>query len=160
MSVVLRNVNPLGFVDVPILRREGPAPYLAPCEKCDPDHPDLLDDDRHTHDEVVDAEHGEPGSGCLVPNEEFETTPEIAGYPPAEDGSHPGAGLLAQVGNYEHVSGELLTPPGGPVVELPEGDPTDKWKNAQLEKYAQIHGIDVESATTKAELLAAITKEG
>lgn len=109
-TVLLRNINPLGQVDVPLLgREEGP-------------NLDTL---------------GVHGVGCLEPGEEFEVDEAVAGYaphwrpvtdadpaawlrdlntrevdgPPDVDGQpttvlevfDPGAGLLAQVGNYELV---------------------------------------------------------
>lgn len=129
--VVLRNTNPLGYVDVPELRREGPS-----------DHPSADED----------------GVGCLYPDEEFETTQELAGYPPAEDGSHPGAGLLAQVGNYEHVSGDLLEPPTVEPegVEIPDGEPSNSWTKPALLAYAEQRGIDLGDAKTKPQVLEAI----
>ena len=88
--VTLRNINPLGQVDLPLAYRQG---------------------------EPLDVE----GEGCLEPGEEFEVTDEQAGWPPSgapgEDGYDPGDCLLAQLGNYEHVAGELLkpTPPAKPA---------------------------------------------
>lgn len=79
--VTLRNISPLGQIDLPLLRREG---------------------------EPLD----ELGAGCLEPGEEFVVDDTIAGHPPtagckvcdvdAED-TCAGAGLLAQVDNYELV---------------------------------------------------------
>lgn len=37
-----------------------------------------------------------------------------------------------------------------------EGEPDDTWKNADIEKYAGDHGIDLGGATKKADMLAAI----
>lgn len=73
----LKNVNPLGQVDVPILRRQGEpfgvegAGCLEPGEVFE------------TTDEVA----GKPPKGT-----------------PGEKGYHPGSGLLAQVDNYELVT--------------------------------------------------------
>lgn len=41
-------------------------------------------------------------------------------------------------------------------VELPEGDPNDKWTGPQLKKYATDNGIDIGAAKNKADVLAAI----
>ncbi|WP_127572772.1 hypothetical protein [Georgenia faecalis] len=40
--------------------------------------------------------------------------------------------------------------------ELPDGDPSDGWKNKQIEAYAQANGIDLGGASKKADMLAAI----
>lgn len=93
--VTLRNTNPLGQVDLPIALRQG--------------------------DPV-----GTDGAGCLEPGEEFEIDALIAGRPPTgdpdSDDYDPGEGLLAQLGNYEHVSGELVPAPdrvpGGKVDDV------------------------------------------
>lgn len=83
-TVKLRNINPLGYVDLPLLRREaGPG---------------------ETHGDVrFDSE----GVGCLTPGEVFECPVELAGRPPSgkpgTDKYNPGVGLLAQVGNYQLV---------------------------------------------------------
>jgi hypothetical protein len=107
-TVLLRNINPLGAVDLPLIgREEGP-----------------------------DLEHyGTPGVGCLEPGEVFEVDADVAGHAPhwrpvteadsaewlrclevrevpaaTEDEPavlevfDPGSGLLAQVGNYELVT--------------------------------------------------------
>lgn len=82
-TVLLRNINPLGQVDLPLIgRQEGE------------DSPTL----------------GEHGVGCLEPGEVFEVDEAVAGRAPSttvdEDGVEhhdPGSGLLAQVGNYELV---------------------------------------------------------
>ena len=70
-TVRLRNVSPLGYINVNVIGRVGPAPYYV-CpngaeyclEKNGPDH---------EHTEIVDENGaGSPGQGCLVPGEEFE----------------------------------------------------------------------------------------
>jgi hypothetical protein len=69
-TVRLKNVNPLGQVDLPLLRR------------------------------------------TLEPLEEFDCPTELAGRAPSvsEDGVPDlGAGLLAQVGNYEHADTDLAS---------------------------------------------------
>lgn len=87
-TVFLKNVNPLGHVDLPLLgRQEGEG---APT-------------------------YGAAGVGCLVPGEVFEVDADLAGHAPStstvvdeETGEErevfdPGTGLLAQVGNFELV---------------------------------------------------------
>lgn len=100
-TVTLKNTNPLGYVDVPLLGRQGPA---------------------------FDA-NGDPtpaGSGCLVPGEEFEVDAEVAGRAPSmgcdncgkthDSCIDHGEGLLAQVGNYE-----LVESPATPTVTKKKG---------------------------------------
>lgn len=100
MAVVrLRNINPLGQVDLPLIHRQE-----------DPDGSTL----------------GQNGVGCLEPGEVFEIDADLAGYGPrgsVEDGTYdPGVGLLAQVGNYELVDGDPVTPPALPD---PTPEPVD-----------------------------------
>lgn len=82
--VTLRNVSPLGYLDVPILGRQGPSPAYDCTEAC-------TVDDEHEHVDRVDEQHDEPGTGCLKPGEKFTTTPEIADR------------LLEQAENFELV---------------------------------------------------------
>lgn len=42
-------------------------------------------------------------------------------------------------------------------LELPDGDPTDKWTGDQLKAYAAAHEIDLGDAAKKADVFAAIT---
>jgi sialic acid synthase SpsE len=42
-------------------------------------------------------------------------------------------------------------------VELTEGAPDDSWKNADIKKWAEDHGVDLGDATKKADMLAAIS---
>lgn len=79
-TVLLRNTNPLGHIDLPLVgRQEGPD----------------------------GATIGTEGVGGLEPGEVFEIDAELAGHAPTgtpgEDDYDPGSGLLAQVGNYELV---------------------------------------------------------
>lgn len=144
-KVLLRNINPLGYVDLPLIGRQG---------------------------STDDPDGTEPGSGCLVPGEVFSVDAEIAGeaphWRPAEEGdnlahfevryaegeteedalSAPevldlGHGLLAQVGNFEVANDDL-----------------DKKTIDELVAYAaaQEPPIDVSGLKKKAELLAAIRK--
>jgi len=46
--------------------------------------------------------------------------------------------------------------PDGVPLELPDGEPSDKWTNPQLVAYAGVHGIDLAGATKKADLLVAV----
>lgn len=91
--VTLRNVSPLGFLDVPILGRQGPAPTYADCDEC-LDGTAPVD---HEHTELVDEDGGKAGTGCLVPGEEVTTTADIAEQ------------LLEQVGNFERVGAKRTT---------------------------------------------------
>ena len=94
-TVLLRNINPLGPVDLPLLGRQ---------------------------EDESGSTLGVEGVGCLEPGEVFEIDADLAGRAPSivlipavdEDGEptgeeiehhDPGTGLLAQVGNYELVEG-------------------------------------------------------
>lgn len=88
----IRHTNPLGYVDVPILRREGgdAAGFVCPdggglacVEANGPDH-------EHEPAEP-DGFGSAKGVGCLIPGEVVETTAAIAAL------------LLEQVGNFEAV---------------------------------------------------------
>jgi hypothetical protein len=83
----LRNINPLGFVSVPLIGRQAGdegAPYYV-CDEPAECHPE------HEHRLVDEGGAGSPGVGCLIPGEEFDVSPEHAAI------------LLAQDGNYEPV---------------------------------------------------------
>lgn len=41
-------------------------------------------------------------------------------------------------------------------ASLPEGEPSEDWKGDQLKAYAEAHNVDLGSAKTKAEIVAAI----
>ena len=71
---VLRNVNPIGEVDVPLIGREGDNGVYA-----DPD------------DRGYSERTPTPGSGCLERGEEFEVSKAVADH------------LLEQAGNFELV---------------------------------------------------------
>ncbi|MGW9345594.1 hypothetical protein ACWGR3_28995 [Streptomyces albidoflavus] len=45
---------------------------------------------------------------------------------------------------------------GEPVVEIPDGDPSEKWTNPQLDAYADSKGIDFSGVKNKGDRLAAI----
>lgn len=44
------------------------------------------------------------------------------------------------------------------TVDIPEGDPTDKWKVDELKAYASRESIDLGDATTKADILKVVEK--
>lgn len=87
---VLRNVNPLGAVDLPLIWRQG-EPF------------------------------GQTGSGCLEPDEEFETSPDHARI------------LLAQIGNYSPVDAEALAI-NAEVHGDPEATPDKPVRKAPAKK--------------------------
>jgi hypothetical protein len=90
-TVRLKNINPLGDVDLPAIGREADN-YLRAGEEFD-----------------VDAELAGVAPGTVRPATAAELTGNLAGLVRAdsEDGQIlvvcPGSGLLAQVGNYELV---------------------------------------------------------
>ena len=45
-----------------------------------------------------------------------------------------------------------------PEFEMPEGEPSEEWTNAQLHKYCEQVNIEIKASATKAELLEAINK--
>jgi hypothetical protein len=46
--------------------------------------------------------------------------------------------------------------PASAPVEIPDGDPSDSWTNAQLDKLAERDGIDLAGAKNKGDRLTAI----
>lgn len=74
-KVMLRNISPLGYVDVPQIGRVGDSPTYEECLSCAVEH-----DPDHEHQLVDDPEAGEPGVGCLIPGEEFEVSAEMAEF--------------------------------------------------------------------------------
>lgn len=141
-KVLLRNINPLGFVDLPLIGRQGA---------------------------TDDPDGDQPGSGCLIPGEVFSVDAEIAGeaphWRPSEEGDADadgvirrfetrveddllevhdlGHGLLAQVGNFEVADDDL----GKKTVE-------------ELVAYAAVQEppIDISGLKKKADILAALRK--
>ena len=71
---VLRNINPLGQVDLPLINRQGDNGIYAEPDK-----------------NGYEARTPVPGSGCLEAGEEFEVSDEIAEH------------LLEQAANYKLV---------------------------------------------------------
>lgn len=51
-------------------------------------------------------------------------------------------------------------PPSKGADAQPDGPPTDAWNLDQLRAHADAQGIDLAGATKKADVLAAIKKEG
>lgn len=93
--VLLRNVSPLGEIDLPLIRREGDNGEYGPGVNDDGDPI-----------EVRTAVHG---SGCLERGEVFEVDDETAAH------------LLEQVGNFELA--EPVDPASAPGGEIATGDP-------------------------------------
>lgn len=85
----LRHINPVGYADLRLIGREGPAPYYV-CHTPDADG-FCPEPETHEHTKIANPEDGEPGSGCLIPGEVFEVSVAVAKH------------LLEQVGNYEAV---------------------------------------------------------
>lgn len=48
------------------------------------------------------------------------------------------------------------TPQESAPVVVPEGEPAEAWKNAEIAAYAERESIDLGGATVKADMLAAI----
>lgn len=79
---------------------------------------------------------------------------EKAKHPPQTVKAVP-AGYLIPAGAEDHY----VAPDGGSAEEAQdasENGPDDSWKNADIEAYAADNGIDLEGATKKADMLAAI----
>jgi len=55
-------------------------------------------------------------------------------------------GLIAKVKDEETTT----------EVVIPDGDPTEQWKGAELDAYAAREGIDIKGKTNKADKLTAI----
>jgi hypothetical protein len=71
-KVTLRNVAALGYTDCPEIGRTGPGPQYGECGPC-------VEDPTADHEhELINPEDVAPGSGCLVPGEEFEVDAALA----------------------------------------------------------------------------------
>ena len=46
-----------------------------------------------------------------------------------------------------------------PSAQAASDTPNTKWTKKRLEEHAAAHGVDIEGATTKADILAAITAD-
>lgn len=59
---------------------------------------------------------------------------------------------------YERTLGAPAEDPKEEPEEVPtEGAPDDSWKNADIKTWADAHDVDLGGATTKADMLAAIS---
>lgn len=132
----LRNVNPIGTVDVPILRRQG--------------HPDdkvYLDDGNPV---TLPADHEDRhGHGCLEPGEVFDTDVET------------GSALLEQRGNYEAADDEAKAIEDAIILRLTaaaEGAPVqyEDWTVPNLR--AELKRREAPSGGTKADLCDRLTQ--
>jgi hypothetical protein len=56
------------------------------------------------------------------------------------------------------VAGTAPAEPDSDELVIPDGDPDKSWKNEVLVAYAEREGIDLDGATKKDDLLAAIAK--
>jgi hypothetical protein len=83
-TIRLRNVSPLGHLDVPEIGREGPAPHYGYCQSCTDDPTS-----DHEHELIKPDEMVGEGQGCLEPGEVFEVEDKL------------GKRLLEQVDNFE-----------------------------------------------------------
>lgn len=154
MSVLLRNISPLGYLDLPLIRRVGES--------------DVPGGD-------------EPGSGCLIPGEEFEVSDEHAGVAPHwRPAVHPDDNEAIERNQVEHRLAPDVDPDGDfefasvEVFDLGHGllaqtsnfelvkqtDPLRGLNLDELKAYAaaQDPPIDLGDATTKAAITAAIRK--
>jgi hypothetical protein len=48
----------------------------------------------------------------------------------------------------------------GTTASSDEPTPTEEWKNAEIRDWAEAHGVELNGATTKADMLAAIDGAG
>jgi hypothetical protein len=90
------------------------------------------------------------------------TEPVTGGVPPLVSA---GAGIsnpadILSPEEAARLSAESLEPAGEPEpespVEIPEGEPTDKWAVSEIKAYAAREGIDLGDARNKGEYLTAI----
>ena len=65
------------------------------------------------------------------------------------------AGLLAEV----EVPAGTPAPKSDPT-DIPAGEPSEKWTVAQLTAYAEKHGIDLDGATKKTDVVAKVIPAG
>lgn len=157
MSKLLRNISPIGYLDLHLIGRVGES--------------DVPGGDQ-------------PGSGCLIPGEEFEVSDEHAGCAPFwrpatpedivrhfEQRVVPGepTGEKDDDGNDVYTDDELqildlgygLLAQTANFVEVERKDPLKGLKTIdELKAYAaaQEPPIDLTGATTKADIIAAIRK--
>jgi len=79
---------------------------------------------------------------------------EKAKYPPQTVKAVP-TGYLIPAGAEDHYVAPGAVP-AEEAQEESENGPDESWKNADIEAYAAERGIDLEGATKKADMLAAI----
>lgn len=83
---------------------------------------------------------------------------EAAKYPPQTVKAVP-TGYLIPAGAEDHYVAPQVTAEVAPAEEAqdePENGPDESWKNADIEAYAADNGVDLDGATKKADMLAAI----
>lgn len=136
----LKNINPMGQVDVPVLGRQG-EPFGEPGRGCL---------ERGETVEVSDEVAGEAPfwraateDDVLEHFEVREVSAEDEDAEPELEVLDPGWGLLAQTDNW---------------VEVKKSDPLKGLTVDELKKYAADHEIDLGEATTKADITAVIRK--
>ena len=80
------------------------------------------------------------------------------GVEPVYDRSNPDAPGVSQPHTAAEISDVVANAPAGPSpVEIPDGEPSEKWSAKQLDAFADRAGIDLAGATTKADKVTAIT---
>lgn len=78
---------------------------------------------------------------------------EVTGEP---KGSIPKSWLGTDFGAGLKKAGKAVAPASTEPVTIPDGDPTDEWKVAEIDAYVERESIDVGGATKKDDKLAAI----
>ena len=58
----------------------------------------------------------------------------------------------------DYIARGWADPSAPPPIVIPEGEPSDRWKNEQLDAYGVREGIDLTSASTKADRLDLIAR--
>lgn len=140
-KVQLRNINPLGCVDLPLIGRQGPANDEPGTGCLIPDEVFEVDEEHAGY-----APHWRPATEedkALIDVAEFRAVLDDEGNPEDLEIYDLGRGLLAQVGNYELVEREK---------------PLEERTIPQLKKLAKDRGVDIGDATEKADIIAAIEK--
>lgn len=143
-TVKLRNTNPLGHVDLALIRREGPVNDEPAVGCLIPGEVFEISEElagcapywREAHEGDVDPQTGQIYRW-------LEQRTEGEGDDQVVEVHDPGHGLLAQVGNYE-------------LAEANDG--LEKKTIPELKQYAADNTIDLGGATSKADILATIRK--
>lgn len=89
----------------------------------------------------------------LNPGDPVPEWAELGEHVLVRDESDSGAAEKAAAEAAEKEAAEKAAAEAG---GFPEGDPSEDWKGAQLDAYAQAKGVDLKGAATKAEKVAAI----